>query len=420
MKRLKRFGSIMLSSLISQGVFAASNIDTTDKYAWNTNSGWVNFNSTHSGVTVYDDHLEGYAWAENIGWVRLGTYTGGGNHTYTNTSADYGINNEGSGNLSGYAWSSHVGWINFNPSNSQVTINTVTGDFDGYAWSENVGWVHFQKTGSPAYKVRYNVSSIPPNAPTNLSGSAASQTQINLSWTDNSTNETGFKVERDGVLITTTVADAINYSDSGLSCGTTYSYSIKATNVSGDSSATTINASTSVCATVVSTSVSSSVGCATGDSIINSSCNAGEQTFTEEAKVGDNASVARVTFDSDVENKGMISNSTIRPGATLTGGKLTGTITNEGTIADINFVGMTLSGGTLSGTITNNSKVGGIIKDVQLAAGAILKGGKVGGEITGDPDDLPLITATRIMPGSALYHVRISPTVELPKNVVLD
>jgi uncharacterized protein YjbI with pentapeptide repeats len=164
--------------------------------------------------------------------------------------------------------------------------------------------------------------------------------------------------------------------------------------------------------------VSSSVGCAT-EGNLTGSCNAEEQTFSNEIAVKENTSISRATFENDVENKGMISNSTIRPGATLTGGKLTGYITNEGTIAYMNFVGAKLSGGTLSGTITNNSKVGGIIKDVHLAAGATLKGGKVGGEITGDPNEPPLITAARIMPGSILSNVRLSPTVELPENVEL-
>ena len=50
---------------------ATGNIDPTNKWAWGTNIGWLNFNPTHGGVTVYLDHLEGYAWAENIGWVSL-------------------------------------------------------------------------------------------------------------------------------------------------------------------------------------------------------------------------------------------------------------------------------------------------------------------------------------------------------------
>jgi len=85
------------------------------------------------------------------------------------------------------------------------------------------------------------------NAPTYLTANPVSQTQINLSWTDNSTDESGFKIERAGSLITTTAADAIKYSDSGLSCGTTYSYSIKATNANGDSIAVTSSATTEAC-----------------------------------------------------------------------------------------------------------------------------------------------------------------------------
>jgi hypothetical protein len=116
-----------------------------NKWGWG-NAGWINLNPTHGGVTVYPDHLEGYAWGENIGWIRLGTHTGGGTHTYGNTSeADYGVNNDGSGNLSGYAWSTNAGWINFNPTHGGVTVDFATGSFDGYAWGENVGWIHFTR-----------------------------------------------------------------------------------------------------------------------------------------------------------------------------------------------------------------------------------------------------------------------------------
>ena len=137
------------------GVAYAANIHSDNKWAWGTNIGWINFNPTHGGgVTVYSDHLEGYAWAENVGWIRMGTYEAGGAHTYANDAADtYGVNNDGNGNLSGYAWGTNVGWINFNPSDSQVTIDPDTGKFDGYAWGENVGWIHFQNS-SPEYYVQ--------------------------------------------------------------------------------------------------------------------------------------------------------------------------------------------------------------------------------------------------------------------------
>jgi hypothetical protein len=41
-----------------------------------------------------------------------------------------------------------------------------------------------------------STTTIVPIAPTNLNGQLISATQINLTWIDNSTNETGFKIER--------------------------------------------------------------------------------------------------------------------------------------------------------------------------------------------------------------------------------
>ncbi len=145
---------LLLSLLAYTVIYAAGNIDAVNKWAWGSNIGWINFNPSHGGVMVYDDHLEGYAWAENIGWIRLGTYEGGGAHTYANDAAGtYGVNNDGHGNLSGYAWSANAGWINFHPSDGQVTIDPDTGEFDGYAWAENVGWIHFRNSGANAYSV---------------------------------------------------------------------------------------------------------------------------------------------------------------------------------------------------------------------------------------------------------------------------
>ena len=80
-----------------------------------------------------------------------------------------------------------------------------------------------------------------PQAPSGLSATAASQTQINLSWTDNSTDETGFKIERSLTSgsgfsqIATTSAHAVSYSNTSLSAATTYYYRIRAYNADGNS-----------------------------------------------------------------------------------------------------------------------------------------------------------------------------------------
>jgi len=149
---------VLLSGIVLclAGVVPAlgSNIDATNKWAWGSNAGWINFGPSNGGVTVYDDHLEGYAWGENIGWIRLGTHEGGGVYSYANTTRDnYGVNRDVFGNLSGYAWGTNVGWINFNPTHGGVDIDPLSGSFDGYAWGKNVGWIHFKNTGPSAYNV---------------------------------------------------------------------------------------------------------------------------------------------------------------------------------------------------------------------------------------------------------------------------
>ena len=152
---------------------------------------------------------------------------------------------------------------------------------------------------------------------------------------------------------------------------------------------------------------------------INGICNVEEQTISQEVTVGSTGSLSNAIFEADVENQGMIGNSTIKEGVTLTGGSLTGTIINEGTIEDVTFVGSELSGGTLSGYIVNESLVGGVIKDVELAAGTVIKGGKIGGEINGDPTNPPVITDAEILPGTILTNVILSPTVEIAEDVTL-
>ena len=80
----------------------------------------------------------------------------------------------------------------------------------------------------------------PPLAPSSLSAVAASSSQIDLSWTDNASTETGFSIERspDGfsntyVEIGTNAANDTTYSDTGLAAETVYFYRVRAYNAYG-------------------------------------------------------------------------------------------------------------------------------------------------------------------------------------------
>jgi len=77
--------------------------------------------------------------------------------------------------------------------------------------------------------------------PSNLSAVDASASQINLSWTDRSSYESGFKIERKiGTEATYSqiaiiAADQTGYSDTGLNEATTYYYRVRAYDTNGDS-----------------------------------------------------------------------------------------------------------------------------------------------------------------------------------------
>lgn len=75
----------------------------------------------------------------------------------------------------------------------------------------------------------------PPSAPTSLAKTASAATTVSLSWTDNSSNETGFKIKRNGAVVATVSANTAAYTDTGLTPSTAYTYTVCATNAGGDS-----------------------------------------------------------------------------------------------------------------------------------------------------------------------------------------
>jgi serine protease AprX len=93
----------------------------------------------------------------------------------------------------------------------------------------------------------------PPAAPTGLTANAVSCNRIDLAWTDNSDNETSFKIERgtDGInfsQIDTVGANITSYSDTTAAENTTYYYRVRASNAFGNSDySNTASAATPPC-----------------------------------------------------------------------------------------------------------------------------------------------------------------------------
>ena len=79
----------------------------------------------------------------------------------------------------------------------------------------------------------------PPVAPSALTATAASASQINLSWSDNSTNEIAFQIERTTqasgayTTVATVGAGSTAWSDTGVSAGVTYLYRVRSVIAAG-------------------------------------------------------------------------------------------------------------------------------------------------------------------------------------------
>ena len=137
----------------------------------------------------------------------------------------------------------------------------------GTAWGEKgYMWIKYgclQIGAYSSYAIPAGVAQL--TAPSNFTAMTASMTQINLSWTDNTTTESGFYIERKTgtgayAQIATAGANVISYSDKNLTTNTIYTYRVRAytssltSDYSNEASAltTTMAAPTALTATTAS------------------------------------------------------------------------------------------------------------------------------------------------------------------------
>lgn len=140
---------------------------------------------------------------------------------------------------------------------SNYTENAVNGSSDrsaafatkaGAATSTSIGFVNTAPAG-PGYDlgliaVAVQAGASAPSAPSGVTVGSVGPTSATVSWTDNSGDETGFKVETSPSPFSSWTADsgspagadATSLGLTGLSTGTTYKARVAATNGSGDSS----------------------------------------------------------------------------------------------------------------------------------------------------------------------------------------
>jgi hypothetical protein len=132
-------------------------------------------------------------------------------------------------------------------------ITLVDAGINGYSDTDvTVGQVYSYRVrarnaiGTSAFSNTASASTTAPNAASGLTATTVSGSQIDLAWTDNSSDETGFRVERcagvgctDFAEVASVGADVVTYSNVGLTLNTTYSYRVIAFNVAAGASPTT-------------------------------------------------------------------------------------------------------------------------------------------------------------------------------------
>jgi len=120
---------------------------------------------------------------------------------------------------------------------------TLTTGFAGTGYGAGGGGGHGSSASGAGIAgkaiLTFFVASLPPSG---LTATAISKTEIDLAWTDNSSDETGFNVQRatdsgftQNVTNTLVAANSTSYADTGLTPGTTYYYQVLARNADADS-----------------------------------------------------------------------------------------------------------------------------------------------------------------------------------------
>ena len=103
-----------------------------------------------------------------------------------------------------------------------------------------------QLGSAPLLHVEYQIDSTAPSTPTGLTATAQSSSQINLSWSAATDNVAvaGYRVYRNGTQVATSTGTT--YSNTGLTAGTAYSYTVAAYDTAGNVSpqSASVNATT--------------------------------------------------------------------------------------------------------------------------------------------------------------------------------
>ncbi len=119
---------------------------------------------------------------------------------------------------------------------ANITTYTDTGVEEGRSYSYRVA--SFNESGESSLSGSRSLTTPlrVPGAPDSLSAKSLSPTRIRLLWNDNSNNEDGFRIYRNGTEIATVGANVTSYTDTGLKGNANYTYRVSAYNDGQESS----------------------------------------------------------------------------------------------------------------------------------------------------------------------------------------
>lgn len=187
---------------------------------------------------------QGYIRIPVTGTYKFETGSDDGSRLYINTPYSFGatplVNNDGSHGII-YAG----GNITLNAGLYPIAISFFQGNGGqgmGVYWTcSAAGFPTRTAIPSAYFGDNNNGSGIVPNMPSNLLVTPVSYNKAHLTWTDGSSNETGFEIYRKGptdndyIMIGLAVANTTSFDDTLLTGNTTYSYKIQAVNLNGGS-----------------------------------------------------------------------------------------------------------------------------------------------------------------------------------------
>jgi len=160
-------------------------------------------------------------------------------------------------------------------------------------WSTNIGSFKLADCGGAVTP--------PPIAPDGLTATAVSSSQIDLTWTDNSSDETEFRIERcqgsgcsSFTQIHTVGANVTNYSDQSLTADTTYRYRVLAANGTLVSSPSNVAEATTLTNGGPPPGVTMHIAALTGSAAANGKAG-WRATVTIDVRDGSNAPVSNAT-----------------------------------------------------------------------------------------------------------------------------